>query len=258
MTLYNAMYLLVAVVIHRGGLPNVLECYFNIARHPCRIPRSASFYSHVLGILITKGVILPTAFMVELAVAFFATKGASSRAVKTKIIFLARVIATWQLFIFIQITVGLMSIPLVVLMFISPATTLMLTGGGILIGAFLIYLSTIVPCPTTKSVRVSHCLKSTMFVIEAFFTIITISSICYSHYIIVKEGINMSGMKGYAISLLPSLPITTIIWVATKQYRKKRAKANKRRTNQLSPMLAQRSRSISTEEEIMNFSEDSM
>ena len=253
------MYLSVAVVIHRGGLPNVLECYFNIARHPCNIPRSASFYSHVLGILITKGVILPTAFMVELAVAFFATKGASSTAVKTKIIFLiARVIATWQLFIFIQITVGLLSIPLVVLMFISPATTLMLTGGIILIVVFLIYLTAIIPCPTTKSVRVSRCLKSTMFVIEAFFTIITISSICYSHYIIVKEGINMSGVKGYAISLLPSLPITTIIWVATKQYRKKQAKANKRRTNQLSPMLAQRSRSISTEEEIMNFSEDSM
>ena len=253
--LFNAVYFSAAVLLHSIGYPTVLDCYFSTANYPCRIPRSASFYDNVLGVLITKAVILPVALIVELAAAVGITKGLSTT--KTKPALFMHVIVVWQLFVFLHITVGLVSIPIVILTLISPASSLMMAGIGLLTFTILICFLAIVPCPSMKA-SVGGCLKSTMTAIEVLLIAITVFAIYYSYSIIVKEGINMSGVKGYAISLFPSLPITTIIWVVIKRYRKNRALESKRGEENLRPLLAQRHESVSTQEEVINFSEDSM
>ena len=255
--LFNAAYFTAAVFLHSDGYPNVLDCHFSTTDSPCRIPRSASFYDNVLGILITKAFILPVTLSIELAAAVGVTKRLSPT--KTKLAFFVQVIVVWQLFVFLHIMVGLVSIPIVMLTLISPASSLMMAGIGLLTLTIPICLLAIIPCPSIKKANVGGCLKSTMTTIEAFLIAITVSAIYYSYFVIVKEGIDMSGVKGYAISLLPSLPFTTIIWVAIKRYRKKSALESKRgREENVRPLLAQRHESFSTQEEMIDFSEDSM
>ena len=103
MFLFNALYLSVVVCLHSKGYPTVLDCHLSTANSPCKIPRSASFYDNVLGILIAKAVILPVALTIELASAVGVTRGLSLT--KTKLAFFVQVTVTWQLFVFLHILV---------------------------------------------------------------------------------------------------------------------------------------------------------
>ena len=48
-----------------------IRCYLSTATHPCNIPPTATFYKHVLDILITKAVLLPITILSELVMALY-------------------------------------------------------------------------------------------------------------------------------------------------------------------------------------------
>ena len=125
-TLFNIVYMTVMTFSHIKGFPTVIRCHLITAIHSCEIPRTATSYSYIIDILVTKAVILPAAFMTELIVSIQITRVSMHEHAKvTKCnkycsLFM-KTIAIWQLLVFIQITVGLISIPLVMLTLISPA-----------------------------------------------------------------------------------------------------------------------------------------
>ena len=141
--LLNIMYTMSMVFMHTKGYPIIIIC-LPLRTATCTIPRTATSYNYVLGILITKAVVLPVALLTELVAAIFIITSTQSILLKTTLkrrssLFI-KVIVIWKLLVFVQITVGLISIPLIVLTFISPVRVLLSSIGIILIFALIIWV----------------------------------------------------------------------------------------------------------------------
>ena len=69
--LFNVIYIVSTVTLHIQGYPKVLNCL----RSTCVIPQTATSFNYVVGLFITKAVILPNALLIELMVALYIARG---------------------------------------------------------------------------------------------------------------------------------------------------------------------------------------
>ena len=265
--LFNIIYTVFTIVLTVRGYPSVLKCYLKIVKNSCSIPQTASNYNYVLGLLITKAVVLPVALITELTTAVYTGRDLLTLSVKSiKIPFLSyrltrhfvRVFITWQLLVFAQITVGLISIPIIVLAFISPVLVILLSAGILLIIILLIYILTNIPLPKkcTPKFQLRIYLRSFFAIAEILIVVVFTSSTYLTYFIILKHGMNMSGTKGFIISLIPTIPIPIIIWIVKKRFFKQNLKMKRKRNKvgkrHLEETLLNRSISLSTEEEMIH------
>ena len=261
--LFNIVYTVFTIGFIIKGYPSVLECYLN--KHSCRIPRTASNYNYVLGVLITKAVVLPVALIIEFVAAIYITRETMTKDnIKGPFIhkrlkrLIVQVFSIWQLLVFAQITVGLISIPIIVLAFISPVLVLLTSAAILLIFILLIYILTNIPLPNkcTPKFQLRVCLQSLFVTTEVLVIAFLAFSIYITYYVIIKNGMNMSGTKGFIISLIPTIPIPIFIWIIKerffKQNLKRKGKRNKVGKRHLEETLLNRSSSLSTEEEMIH------
>ena len=81
-------------------------------------------------------------------------------------------------------------------------------------------------------------------------------SACVTYYVITRSGMNMSGVKGYIVSLIPTIFITIFVWIIKKKFfrqthnKKKKIKRNLK--GELKDVLMKRRESLSTEEETID------
>ena len=215
--IFNTMYIPIMLTIHIKGYPEVLECYLSTATAACRIPPMSTAYNYVFGILITKLAILPFALLTELAVAIYVAKQLLTG--KRCIIFFTWAFIIWQLLLFVQITVGMISVPWLLLTFISPVHILLSTGGIILIFIMITFILSTIPLPNScKAFRLKGIFKSVCSIVEVFVIALLILSAFTTYFVIIKDGVNMTGVKGYVISFIPTIPISIFIWFIKKKY----------------------------------------
>ena len=255
MILFNMLYTLLTIIMHIKGHPNILECNLgSIGNHQCKTPPTATSYMYVLGMLNTKAVILPIAVLIELVAAVCIAKGVESlgkRRITQKLILSVKVIVIWQLFIFVQITVGLIGIPLLVWMFISPARVLLITGGITLIFTLLIFMLTTIPFPTSCKYQPRRIMQSFLFMAETIFIVALFISAYMTYYLIVQNGMNMDGVKGYTMSLIPTILISIAIWIIKMKYLGEKIRKMKKQKK----LKIKRGDSLPTGEELINLSE---
>ena len=224
--LFNVTYTVSMIIIHVQGHPNVsLKCLHD--NKSCSVPPTATSFDYIVGTLIAKVIILPTALLIELVVALNIARGSFSKINCTRTIQFAyciQVLVIWQLFAFVQITIGLISIPWLVLMLISPVYALSTSGGIVLICIVISFIIIAIPIPKFhKSQCKEYLLSTTVFVsVETLVMAAFVCSAYIAYYIIVNDGMNMNGAKGYIISLLPTVPISIFIWVIKKKFLEKR------------------------------------
>ena len=169
-----------------------------------------------------------------------------------------QVFVTWQLLVFAQITMGLISIPIIVLAFISPVCVTLTSAGIILFFALLIIFFSNIPFPMKCTLKLQFhlCLQSFCATAETLIITLLVISIYITYYTILKNGMNMSGTKGFIISLIPTIPIPIFIWIIKKRFFKQNLKMKKKRNKvgkrHLEETLLNRSSSLSTEEEMIH------
>ena len=214
--LFNIVYILATIISHANGYPNVLRCFLSVHKHPCRIPPTATSYNYVLGIVITKTVILPIVLLTELVVGLAIAFNGKRPAMTNKLLVsLLKAFAIWQVLVFIQITVVLVSIPLIVLMFISPASVLLSAGGVILCYTMIAFILTTIPLPNTCK---SHSFHSCISITETLIITAVVFAAFGTYYTIIQEGVSMDGVKGYLLSLAPTIPVSILLWFIKKKY----------------------------------------
>ena len=223
--LFNFLWLLLELVLCIGGHPSLLKCFLRKKFHHCSIPPTSTSNSYIKGILITKAIILPIAFLTELAAAARVAKGALPlHVLHTKMkaygIFILRVFTIWQLLVFIQITIGLFSIPLFVLTLVSPGGTMLSSGGLVLVFLLLIFIFVSIPTPNKlkNKVHLRCCLSIAFTTVETFTVAAFLFSTYWCYYTIVRNGMSMDGIKGFVISLIPSLCMTVLIWIVKSKF----------------------------------------
>ena len=243
---FNTVFILSASVLHfNAGYPTTTNCYISPAREHCKVPATSTSYDYILAILITKAIVLPIALLTELAVAIY-------RVIKDlnslpRIKRYMQILVVWQLLIFVQITVGLMSIPFLVLMFISPATVLLLSVGIFLVFLLLTFIVIMLPIPKQCNFKV--LVQSCLSTAETLLIVALVGSAFSTYYFITKDGLNMSGIKGYITSLIPTILISIFIWMLKKGFLGKQLNLTKEKQKKTKRHLVKSRESLSTEPE---------
>ena len=250
--LFNILYIVVMTAFHITGYPTVLSLYLNTAIHPRSIPTTETSYYYILGILITKAVILPVALMVEFVAAVYIAKESTT----TRFTLVVQTFVIWQLLVFVQITVGLLSIPFLVLMFISPAFVLLQVGVLLVLFLIIVFILTTIPLPNRRKCKTKSCFQTLSITIETVVIATLAASACFTYFMITRSGMNMSGVKGYIVSLIPTIFITIFVWIIKKKFfgqtHNKKNKIKRNLKGELKDVLMKRRESLSTEEETID------
>ena len=159
-----------------------------------------------------------------------------------------KVIVIWQLLIFVQITVGLIGLPLLVLMFISPACVLLITGGIILLFMLLIFILMTIPFPTSCKYQPRRIMQSFLYTAETILIAALFISAYMTYCLIVKNGMNMDGVKGYTMSLIPTILISISVWIIIMKILGEKVK----KTTKWRKLQIKRGDSPPTDEELIN------
>jgi hypothetical protein len=225
------------------GYPSALDCFIAGNRHRCIIPKGAIFYDVSIGILVTKATILPIAVLVELILAiYYVTKRSrvsstcssellpysDVQRTRTVCCFIMRVFTLWQILIFVQIMVGSVSIPFLILLLVSPAQSILLSVELI---ALIVSISGClfgIPLPSRCTFNVYSCMKRWFLYVENLLIMAVILVASTTYCLIVKEGISMGSVKGYVLSLIPTIPISIFIWMIQERIRRKKNQLKKR------------------------------
>ena len=237
------------LISHGHGKLNILkQIYVGCKSPPSRICHDA------VVIFITKAIVLPIAILTELITAAYITK--KTIGYTHFCVSLVHVLALWQVFLFAQITVGLISIPLVIAVLTSPAQSILTLT--ILSLPFLLFTFIVVAIPCTKSCKDipkscwTKALETTLIV-----CLVTVTFTTY--YVIVSYGAVMESVKGYILSLIPAVPISISVWMIKQKLQSEIVKINKHKGRHLKTVLVKRfSRTSSTEEEIIQMSDTSV
>ena len=177
------------------------------------------FCCDILGTFITKLIVLPAALLVELTTATYYAmrmKTSHSMCASTAIKF---AFALWQLFIFVQITLGLISIPLLIMILISPAQSILITGAMCIPLFLFTFILVVTLC--TKSCK--YMLKSHWItLLENLVAACLVTFAFLTYYIIVSYGASMNSIKGYILSLIPTVyPFQYLCGCSNKNLRTK-------------------------------------
>ena len=212
----------------------------------------ATFCHGILGMLITKVIVLPAALLIELIIAINAMKIKTPYS-KCSCTALVQIFTLWQLFMFVQITVGLISIPLLIMTLISPAQSILIVGASCTPFLLIAFILVVTPC--TKSCK--HMLKSHWItLLENLIAACLVTFAFLTYCSIVSYGANMNSIKGYILSLIPTVPISIFVWMIKRKFTDKNAKV-KVRERKLKTVITQKRASLSTEEEMMYMSDTS-
>ena len=216
------------------------------------IPWESTIIQDILALMVAKAIILPTAILIELATAIHTTRKKARYARACSSIW--HMLILWQLFVSIQIFLGLVSIPLLIMLLTSPAKCILTLG--IVFVPFLLLAFVTVAIPCGKSCKAS--LKIYWMVgLESVLIACLIVAAFLTYYIIVSSGASMESLMGYVLSIIPAIPISILVWIIKGKVLREKFNINKVKERRLLTEVVVKRRASSTEEEIIRLSDDS-
>ena len=251
MTIFNFLYLTATVgmctVKHHIPPINIPEC-MAISQWGCSPPHDSSLYKDVLAAFITKMLVIFIAVIIDLLVAIKAPiktpHFTASWCHSSKYSRVVWIILLWNTFVFVQIWVGLISLPACILLLITPLQTLSLLCAAVLIIGFII-ASIMYMLQLGKNVRHikaynfgTVCGYFLWYLILVALNITIVFAVTYLYFNLLPQGVHLS-TRGAIFSLLPSIPLSVITWVIKRKFLSKKRKLEKQSSIS----------SVSTEEE---------
>ena len=123
----------------------------------------------------------------------------------------------WNVMLFIQIHVGQVALPVLILFIIAPGQTDanvgMIALEHILIAIALVYLAQIVCYRCSRKNCGLACIELTVLVVS----LVLLSLIVTLYSTLLQAGSNLNGIKGAVISLAPSIAFSLIAWFIWKK-----------------------------------------
>ena len=248
MMLLNGVYMLGVILGHTWyHYPQQLLHNCTILPHPhCH---SSSIYRHELFALVAKVTVVCITFTAELVLAIRVIHRTEEPGLPLPICLAQlmnkqcrclQTILLWQAFLFAQLLLGLLPIPLIVLSIVSPLTSVCIVSSIALIFVLtaaaiaLILRNCRIKCTCTSWKHLgSWCVLYTVVIVLA----IAVAKLCYYF---ITGGVSVSRAKAIALSLVPSILLSGIAWVIKRRFLNKKTFYLERRPS---------FRSISTEQE---------
>ena len=217
--LFNTVYLVLMIGLHvRGGQPSTL-CILSTTRHRCRIPATANFNTIIIGVLMTKIALFASGVLIELVAAMKITNQlyrsfwASGKYNCVRVV--AMCFTIWHCLMFIHIVFGLVSIPFVLGFIISPMHTILVMG--LISGTIVCLTIALASVIHAKLWNLKLCKANICTLLENLLILGLLIAVFATYFMVVKGGVNMTTMKGILLTLLPTLPLPVLTWMAKKK-----------------------------------------
>ena len=232
--LCNILYIVASIRHTFRSKPAITSCLI----HPnCSIPSDASVYKDEILTLLAVIIITPSAVFIDLIVSVLAVfhyqrslrHVGQCSSCKQCILQSIHMLALWNILITIQL-ITMIATPIFVLLFIHPQGTvlftiivLMVPVSLTLIVAYLLY-----HCQQQRRRRVFCNVKCCGVMLVQLFVMIAVVGLIiallalYEVMLLVQVQVgSQSGVKGLALSLLPSLPLSAVGWYLKRRSQRK-------------------------------------
>ena len=242
--LCNILYIPASIRHTFRSKPAITSCLI----HPnCSIPSDASVYKDEVLTLLAVIIITPSAVFIDLIVSVLAVfhyqkslRHVGQRpSCKQCILQGLHVLALWNILVAIQL-ITMIATPICVLLFIHPQvavlSTIILLMGPVSLALIIAYL--LYHCQQKIRRRVFCNVKCCgvkfvqLFVMIAIVGLIIALLVLYEVMLLVQVQVG-SGVKGLALSLLPSLPLSVLGWYLKRRSQRKTEKSADSETPQL-------------------------
>ena len=226
-TVHNILYLTATVVLPLSAndpVPPIRRAECTAISNLCCSPSyDSALYKDELMAFITKMVVILTAIITELLVAIIKapvkiTLLPASWCRSSKCFRPVQVILLWNTFVFVQIWLGLISLPVSVLLLITPLQTLSILCAAVLIVAFIAaFIVHLIQFGNQCHVGTSHlggaCAYFSWNLL--FFSLVFAVSTLY--FFLAPVGTSLS-KSGIIFSLLPSIALSVASWLAKRKF----------------------------------------
>ena len=230
-TLFNTLYVVGAIAVHLHGHPAALRCFIH-TKYECSVPKSEYENTFTMEALNSKAAVFPVAIATELIAAVLVARKleiAAPPLFASKICRCCRMAGCfktfvfWQFFIFVQIVIGLMGIPLTITLVISPAkTTLNLISLTFFFLSLAFFVRFIFSIDCSKSsYKLKNIFVQCISLLEAVLSMAVLTGVICEYFILTGEGLSMKGVKGYVVSLLPTILLSLFVWALKRKLMKK-------------------------------------
>ena len=222
----NVLYITFSVVSAITPAPHhsSLECITTSKRH-CNVPTNSTLYWDEAATMTSVYLFFPLAVSFELIIAILLQIQTRDKKNKTKLATncCCNAFLLWNAMIVVQIWVGLILLPVMILLIIAPSHTISLLG---CIGLTEIHISLTIKylffddkcsqnckCYLFFLVKLLVCLVLTLFLL----------ALGIIYFEILEVGLSLQTLKGFVLSLFPSFILTMLAWVIqTKVMKNKR------------------------------------
>ena len=216
--IFNSAYLGFTVYMY-SKRSSMVECTA-ISHWGCRPSHDSSLYKDVLASFITKVLVMFTAIIVHLLVAIIVQiKTTEIWCHSSKLYKVVQIILLWNIFVFIQIWLGLIPIPACILLLTTPLQTISALCATVLIVAaitasilYLLSYGTDYPKTTHNIFKCGHFLWHLSFVVITD-TLVTGLGVLYFN--MLPQGGSLS-VRAVLISLLPTVLLSVGSWMVRK------------------------------------------
>ena len=248
MAIFNIAYLIISV--------SVCTTYFIYPRHiskcidddsdDCSPPHTSSYYKDEVTTVIVKGVVIVIAIITELLVAIL---------ISGKVIMVnghnkcLRIILLWNMFLFVQIWVGLVLLPACIFLIIAPLQTIPVLCAALALTLLLmLFIAILLRLIDQLQIRNWDCKMNVVVCIHSsrhMILIVLIVALMALYFNLSPGGTTLSSTEGIIFSFLPSILLSMTAW------------GIKRKFFNIKKTRAERSvRSVSTEQEDLQGTEE--
>ena len=223
MAIHNFLYLTATLVLYaNNSVPpiHLAECTA-ISNLHCSPSYDSALYKDELTAFITKMVVILTAIIIELLVAIKApikiTLLPARWCHSSKCFRPVQVILLWNTFVFIQIWLGLISLPVSILLLITPLQALPILCAIVLIVALIAaFIVRLLQFGNQCRVRNSHFGQACGYFSWYLLFIMLVFAVSTLYFFLAPEGTSLS-TSGVIFSLLPSIALSGASWLAKRK-----------------------------------------
>ena len=250
MAIFNIAYLIISV--------SVCTTYFIYPRRiskciddddDCSPPHTSSYYKDEVTTVIVKGVVILIAIITELLVAILISGKVIMAHRHNKCLRIFQIILLWNMFLFVQIWVGLVLLPACIFLVIAPLQTIPVLCTALALTLLLmLFIAILLRLIDQLQIRNWDCKMNAVVCIHSsrhMILIVLIVALMTLYFNLSPGGTTLSSTEGIIFSLLPSILLSMTAWGIKRKF------FNNKKTR------AERSvRSVSTEQEDLQGTEE--
>ena len=234
MAIFNIVYLIGSVLVCTTYFvyPRRISKCIDGDSDDCSPPHTSSYYKDEVTTVIVKWVVIFIAIVTELLVAILISRKAIMANRHDKCLTICQIILLWNMFLFVQIWVGLVLLPVCIFLIIAPLQTIPILCAAIALPLLLmLFIAIMLQLIDQLQIRNWDCKMNAVVCIHSsrhMILVVLIVALTALYFNLSPGGTTLSSTEGIIFSFLPSILLSITAWgIKRKLFNIKKTRAER-------------------------------